>query len=262
LDTRAQSIARAWIGLLRRAGIDVGTLGQKEPCCGDIARRLGEDGLFEEHRDRCLRLFERYGIHEVVTSSPHCLYTIRNEYPRVAQEAPEPAGAPLRAFHYSELLARLLDEGALPWKGRLEAKVTYHDPCYLGRYGGVYDAPRRVLRAIEGVQLVEMAESGPHSRCCGGGGGRLWQEGLPGEGKMSEARIRQAADTGAEIVVTTCPLCLIMLDDARKTAGLERSLTVLDLNELVLRAVQSAPGPADGSGVVPNGFWGSHHRPT
>jgi Fe-S oxidoreductase len=206
--------------------VSFGTLGQKEGCCGDIARRVGEEGLFEEQADKTAGIFRKYGVSEVVTSSPHCFNLFKHEYP---------AGA-VRFRHYTQLLDELLGQGRLAPLAPLDAVVTYHDPCYLGRYNHVYDAPRRLLRAIPGVRLVEMAHHGPDSLCCGGGGGRMWQE-LEGEKKLSEVRAREAAETGAQILVTACPYCLIMLEDALKTAGLEGRLAIMDLNEVLGRSL-------------------------
>lgn len=259
IDTRAQAIAHALVRLLQQAEVPFGILGKKEPCCGDIARRVGEDGLFEEQRDGCLRQLERFGVTRLVTSSPHCLHTFRNEYPRLGdagepspgdEEAGEGASswAVPEARHYVELLDQLLGTGKLRLSARLPVKVTFHDPCYLSRHNGVVEAPRRLLQAVPGLTLVEMPHHGRNSLCCGGGGGRMWQEELEAETKMSEIRIREAATTGADILVTACPLCLIMLEDARKTTELEDSLEVLDLNELLVRALGSAAGPDDTPG--------------
>jgi Fe-S oxidoreductase len=138
--------------------------------------------------------------------------------------------------HYTQVLAELVDAGLLGRAAAINRRVTYHDPCYLGRYNQIYDAPRRVIRAIPGVTLVEMEHWGPDSLCCGGGGGRMWQE-LEGEKRLSEVRIKEAAAVGAEILVTGCPYCLIMLEDAAKTADLEGGLKVMDLNELVAESL-------------------------
>jgi Fe-S oxidoreductase/nitrate reductase gamma subunit len=237
LDIRAQDLARSFARILGHAQIAFGTLGKKEPCCGDIARRVGEQGLFEEQMEGCLDLFERYHIRDVVTSSPHCLHTFRNEYP--AFQALKPSGEQVvfQARHYSQVLNELVTEGSIRFEKPLHKKVTYHDPCYLGRYNRIFDAPREVIRAIPGIELVEMAHNRANSLCCGGGGGRVWQEDLDAEVKMSEIRIREAEAAGAEIVITACPLCLIMLEDARKAAGLEDTLRVMDLNELVAFAL-------------------------
>ena len=238
MDTRAQQVARSLVQVLERAGVDLGTLGKKEPCCGEIARRLGEDGLFEDQLERGLALFARRKITDVVTSSPHCFHTLHNVYPRFEEHEEKTARAAPRARHYTQLLDELATAGELPLSGIDPTRVTYHDPCYLGRHNQIFEAPRRVLRAIPGVELVEMPRHGAHSLCCGGGGGRMWQEELDGEEKMSEVRVQEAAATGAQILVTACPLCLIMLDDARKTAGLEDTLEVMDLGELVAAALE------------------------
>jgi Fe-S oxidoreductase len=186
-------------------------------------------GLFVEQMEKCLDLFEKYDITEVVTSSPHCFHAFRNEYP-------EP---PFNTRHYTLLLRELIANGKLQFKERLESTVTYHDPCYLGRYNRIFDEPREIIRLIPGLNLVEMTHHGVDSLCCGGGGGRMWQD-LDGEVKMSEVRIREAEATGAQILITACPLCRIMLEDARKAAGLNEILQVMDLNELVSLALEGA----------------------
>lgn len=238
MDTRAQDLARALVKVLRHAGVAFGTLGKKEPCCGDIARRCGEDGLFEMKMEDCLDLFQKQEIREVVTSSPHCFHTFRNEYPAYqALRSPEER-VTFRPRHYTALLKELLDRGALAFEEPLPLKVTFHDPCYLGRHNRIFDVPRDIIGKIPGVELVEMVHNREDSLCCGGGGDRMWQEDMDADPKMSEIRIREAAATGAEVVVTACPLCLIMLEDARKTAGLEEGLKVMDLNELVVMALE------------------------
>lgn len=230
-DTRAQKPARAFVRILRYAGVSYGTLGQKETCCGDIARRAGEEGLFEEQVEKTAGLLERYGVSDLVTSSPHCFNLLKNEYP-----ARPDGAAPLRVRHYTQVLEELASRGLLNGARPLGLTVTFHDPCYLGRYNSIYDAPREVIRAVPGVRLVEMARHGRDSLCCGGGGARMWQE-LEGERRLAEVRIEEAAATGADAVVTACPYCLVMLEDAVKTADLEGRLKVMDLNELVARSL-------------------------
>ena len=225
-DDTAKGIARSFSRILQSAGVSFGVLGKKEPCCGDIARHTGEAGLFMEQTEKCLDLFARYDITDVVTSSPHCYHTFRNEYPE----------APFTARHYTLVLRDLITAGKLTFKSRPETTVTYHDPCYLGRYNQIYDEPRQIIRAIPGIKLVEMPHHRADSLCCGGGGGRMWQD-IKAEVKMSEVRLREAEATGARIVVTACPLCRIMLEDARKSLGLTEKLVVNDLNEIVLQAM-------------------------
>jgi Fe-S oxidoreductase/nitrate reductase gamma subunit len=244
-DTRAQRIARSLVEIFSRTGVSIGTLGKREPCCGDAALRLGEAGLFEEQREGCLRLLERSSVSRVVTSSPHCMHAMRNEYAATSPEPPATGHAALDVRHYVELLDELRGAGSLRLTRPVDARVTFHDPCYLGRYNGVFEAPRRLLRAVPGVEVVEMGHHGVDSTCCGGGGGRMWQGDSDGAGKISEMRIREAVSTGADILVTACPLCLVMLEDARKTAAVEDRIQVSDLGELVARAL----GPAGAEGV-------------
>jgi Fe-S oxidoreductase/nitrate reductase gamma subunit len=226
-DDTAKGIAQSFSKILWSAGVHFGILGKKEPCCGDIARRAGEVGLFVEQTEKCLDLFERYDITDVVTSSPHCFHTFRNEYPE----------APFTARHYTLVLRDLIAAGKLRFEKGAETTVTYHDPCYLGRYNQIYNEPREIIGAIPGMNLVEMTHHRADSLCCGGGGGRMWQD-IKAEVKMSDVRIREAEATGAQILVTACPLCRIMLEDARKAAGLNEKLQVMDLNELVLEALE------------------------
>jgi Fe-S oxidoreductase/nitrate reductase gamma subunit len=237
MDIRAQELARSFALILKHARAPFSILGKKEPCCGDIARRVGEDGLFEKQMDDCVELFQRYEIHDVVTSSPHCFHTFRNEYPAFQALKPPDEQVEFRVRHYTQILRELVASGSLKFERPLNVTVTYHDPCYLGRHNQVFNAPREVIGAIPGVQMVEMAHNRENSLCCGGGGDRIWQEDLDADVKMSEIRIREAEATGAEILITACPLCLIMLEDARKTTGLEDSLRVMDLNELVAMAL-------------------------
>lgn len=226
-DDTAQGIARSFSRILQEAGVHFGVLGKKEPCCGDIARRTGEWGLFFEQKEKCIDLFDKFEIRNVVTSSPHCFHTFQNEYPEGS----------FSVRHYTLVLHELIVNEKLRFNKGVEATVTYHDPCYLGRYNRIFVEPREVIRSIPGVSLVEMTHHGTDSLCCGGGGGRMWQD-LDGEVKMSEVRIREAEATHAQILVTACPLCRIMLEDARKVAGLEETLRVMDLNELILHALE------------------------
>jgi len=237
LDTRAQDLARSFVRILRHAGVHFGTLGKKEPCCGDIARRTGEDGLFEEQMTNCLDLFEQNTIRRLVTSSPHCFHTFRNDYPAFQALRPSDGNVILDVRHYTQVIRELVSNGSIRFEKPFDIRVSYHDPCYLGRYNRVYDEPREVIGSIPGIELVEMTHNRADSLCCGGGGGRMWQQDLDSQVKMSEVRIREAAQTGAKVLVTACPLCLIMLEDARKTASLEDTLRVMDLNELVSMAL-------------------------
>jgi Fe-S oxidoreductase len=226
-DDRARGIAQSFSEILKRSGVRFGILGKKEPCCGDIARRVGEFGLAEEQKEKCETLFDKYGITDIATSSPHCYHTLANDYPESS----------FRARHYTLVLKELLENGKFSFEKPLNVTVTFHDPCYLGRHNRIFDEPRDVIRAIPGVKLVEMDHCRADSLCCGGGGGRMWQD-LKGERKMSEVRIEQAEATGAQILITACPLCLIMLEDARKAVGSREGFRIMDLNELLLEALE------------------------
>ncbi len=239
LETRAQSIAQSLAAVFQTAGLSFRTLGKKEPCCGDLARQLGERGLFADQREKTLRALKKRGLGRVVVSSPHCYDTFVKTYPEALETAPEQTS--FRPLHYTQVLAELAEDGRLDFQGRTNLTATYHDPCYLARHNGIIDPPRRVLRAVPGLELREMADHGRDSLCCGGGGGRMWQElegqASPAQGTMAHRRLAQARATGAEVIVTACPLCLIMLEDGRKTGGFEDSLKVMDLAELTARAL-------------------------
>ena len=235
IDARAQGIAKSFSSILKHAGVNFGILGEKEPCCGDIARVVGEVGLFEEKKMNCLDLFGQYDIKDVVTSSPHCFHAFLNQYP-------QEKGFEVR--HYSLVLRELVGDGKLRFKTNGKVRVTYHDPCYLGRHNRIFEEPRQVIRSIPGTSLIEMVHHGPDSLCCGAGGGRMWQgKELDGETRMSEIRVREAHATGAEVLITACPLCLIMLEDALKTLGLDKELKIMDLNELVLGSLEQVGNP-------------------
>lgn len=226
-DPRCQGIARALARVFEAAGYDYTTLGAEEVCCGSEILRLGETGLFEELAETNKETFRELGIREVVATSPHCMNTFRKDY-----------GLEIPALHYSQVLAELVAAGRVPFGKEVPLRVAFHDPCYLGKQNGVYDAPREVLRSVPGVELVEFDRSRERSLCCEGGGGRMWLEGL-GEGERNaQLRVRDAAALGVDAVVTACPFCLLTLEDARKTVGLEESLEVIDLAELVERGLE------------------------
>ncbi|GAB4287023.1 MAG: hypothetical protein Kow0092_40230 [Deferrisomatales bacterium] len=231
-DPRCQESARALARLFAAAELEYTTLGSEEVCCGSEILRLGELGLFEELSETNKELFGELGFSEIVTTSPHCLNTFRNDY-----------GWSLRCLHYSQVLADLLADGRLALPREVPLRVAFHDPCYLGKQNGIYAPPRQVLARIPGVELVEFDRSRERSLCCEGGGGRMWLEGM-GEGERNaQLRVKDAAGMGVDAVVTACPFCLLTLEDARKTSGLEEAIQVVDLAELTARAL--GPG-ADG----------------
>jgi len=226
-DPRLQEITRAVARILRAAEVDYGLLFEGEHNAGNDVRRVGEEGLFEMLLEWNRQALGQARFRQIVTTDPHTYHALKYDY-----------GLGHEVLHHSELLDRLITGGRLPVRRRLDLTVTYHDPCYLGRYAGVYDPPRRVLRAL-GVRLVEMPRNRGGSFCCGAGGGRIWMEEIPGRGERpAEQRVREAAALpGVSVLVVACPKDLVMFRDAVKTTGLEGRLAVRDLAELVNEAV-------------------------
>jgi Fe-S oxidoreductase len=231
-DPRARRAARAAVRLLGRAGFAVALLGQAEVCCGDLALRAGRPDLAASLAERNLAALGATGATLVATSSPHCRQAFETWYPG--------AGRPT-ARHVVELLADALDGGRLQLGGSFRRRVAYHDPCYLGRHAGVYEAPRALLRAVPGLELVELPRSRESSLCCGGGGGGAWRE-TAREERHAVLRVDEALGAGVEVLATACPLCLLMLEDAVKVTGLEERLKVVDLCEILWAAAESEAG--------------------
>ena len=227
-DLQAQPAARALVRVLKAAGVDLGHLGTEETCCGNEVRRVGEKAMFEEMLvEEGRALLESVGARRIVTTSPHCFNTLKNEYGLHGIEV----------RHYTQVLAGLLQEGRLTLSGSLDKTVTYHDPCFLGKQNKVFEEPRAVLRAIPGLNFVEMDRNRERSLCCEGGGGRMWFEGTNTEDRLAFRRVQEAVDTGAEILAVACPFCLAMFSDAVKVKGLEERLKVMDIAELVAQAL-------------------------
>ena len=226
-----QGITRSLARALRTADVDYGILYEAERNSGNDVRRVGEEGLFELLRQKNTATLQQAHFNNLFTTDPHVYNTFKNEYPDL-NHGRHPVS------HHTELLATLLERGQLPVARRLSYRVTYHDPCYLGRYNGVYDPPRAVLQAL-GVELVEMRRSRRRSFCCGGGGGRVWMEEVgQAQSRPSENRVREAASLdGVECLVVACPKDYVMFTDALKTTGLEGKLFVKDVAELVEEAV-------------------------
>jgi Fe-S oxidoreductase len=223
-EKRGQRMARILAELLEKAGVSFGILGSEEDCDGNEVYMLGEMGLFQELAKRNTQKFKELGVKKVVTLSPHAYNSMKDKYPRLDD---------FEAFHYTQLLLELIQKGKIELS-ELKAKVTYHDPCFLGRYNSVYDAPRQILKSIPGIKLKEMNRSRENSFCCGGGSGNFVLDLLGrSEENPSRNRVREAHETGADILVVACPSCMIMLDDAVKDEGLEGELTVKDITELV-----------------------------
>jgi len=226
-DPRIQLVTRALAMTFERAGIVFGTMGADEMCCGHEIRRIGEaegaDSMVEEYHE----MFKEFKAQRMVTVSPHCYNAFKNEY----GEMPWPVQ------HYTQLLADMLDDGKLTFQNELGLKVTYHDPCFLGKHNGIFDEPRHILRALPGVEFEDLDRSRERSVCCEGGGGRMWAEGTNIEERLAHQRVRDAVDLGADVLAVACPFCLLTLEDAVKILGLESKLRVMDIMELVAQAV-------------------------
>jgi Fe-S oxidoreductase len=216
--------------VLKVAGVDFAVLGEAETCCGDPARRAGYEFQFQMMAEQNIEVFKSYGIKEIITSCPHCYNTIKNEYPRY--------GGNFKVFHYTQFIADLIRQGKLKLTQEVNSRLTFHDPCYLGRYNGVYQEPRQVLQAIPKTKLEEMQRSRNRGFCCGGGGGHMWIEEQPGTTKINQMRTEDILKTGADTVVTACPYCLQMLEESIEHKGIKDSLKAKDLIELVEAAIK------------------------
>lgn len=227
-DELNKKVSVAVAKLLEAAGVTFGILGVEEGCCGDSARRLGNEYLFQILAQQNIETMKNYGVRKIVTLCPHCYNTLKNEYPQF--------GGDFEVYHYTELFSRLVAEGRLKVKERMALEATYHDSCYLGRYNGLYEEPRRVLQAISSAPVKEMQRCRIRSFCCGGGGGRFWMEEHLGT-RINHARFEDVEKSGARLVVTSCPYCLTMMTDAIKEKGLEETYRARDLAELLKEAV-------------------------
>ncbi len=224
LEERSMKIAISVAKILKAAGANFAILGPEETCCGEPARRLGNEYLFQMQAVKNIELLKNYGVKKVVTSCPHCFNTIKNEYPQF--------GGEFEVVHHTELIATLLKEGKLHLTPQISGRVTYHDSCYLGRHNDIYEPPRRILFAVSQSKLVEMGRSRRNGFCCGAGGGRYWMEERIGK-RISEARIEHVLEVRADTVATACPYCLQMFEDAIKAKGAEESLKARDIAEIV-----------------------------
>ena len=224
-DPRSQEIARAMVSVFNSLDIDFATLGNEERCSGDHVLRLGERGLFEMLAQHNISMFEKFDTQKILTLCPHCFNTFKNDNPYSDKR--------FNVQHYTEFLAETIENGKLKPSRPLNQKVTYHDPCFLGKRNDIYEAPRRILRAIKDLELVEMKRTRENSFCCGGGAGRTWTEDSTPEKRPSVSRIREALELGAEVIATACPFCVITLEDAVKVLDVEDKIVVKDILELL-----------------------------
>jgi Fe-S oxidoreductase len=229
-DPRVIPATRAMARVLECAGVSFGILYEDEQNAGNDLRRIGEEGLFEMLSERNQKSLASARFQQIVTTDPHTYHVLKNEYPKIGQRR--------RVLHSTELLVQLFQAARLPVPLRREPRLTYHDPCYLGRYNGIFEAPRRVLSWL-GSTVVELPRNRNSSYCCGAGGGRIWMEDMPGiRERPAENRVREAAQLeGVRTLVVTCPKDLVMFQDAIKTTGLEKKLVVKEISELVVQAI-------------------------
>jgi Fe-S oxidoreductase len=228
LDPHNQPVSRAMVKILRAAGVDFATLGQEETCNCEWARRAGEEHLFQEATAQIIETLRPYKFQKILTQCPHCFNTFKNDYPQF--------GVAYEVVHHSRFIARLLREGRLKLSKPLVETITYHDPCYLGRYNDEYDAPRQALGAISGAGLVEMPRSRRRGLCCGGGGAQVWME-TEQEEPVSQIRLDEAMSLAPDIVGTACPFCKLMFDDAAGTMGVVETVAIRDIAELVAESL-------------------------
>jgi Fe-S oxidoreductase len=227
-DPRLKKVAQATASILGKAGVDFGILGPAENCCGESVRKAGNEALFKRLARENIKTFIDRGVKKILVSSPHCYHTFKNEYAEFKVN--------FEVVHISQYLRELLVEGRLRPTKEYGKRVTYHDPCYLGRHNGIFDEPREVLKGIPGLELREMSESRENSLCCGMGGGRIWMETAKGE-RFSDLRLQQAIGVGAEVLATSCPYCITQFEDSRLALKDSETLQIKDITEILQEAI-------------------------
>ncbi len=228
-DLRNQEAARIMASLFTTMNLNFTSLGSEEWCCGDHMLRMGEKGLFEELANHNLEMFQKIKANKIITLSPHCYNTFKNDRPY--------SDAKLDVEHYTQFLADTIKQGKLKPTKRVERKVAYHDPCFLGKRNEIFDAPRQVLQALPGLTLVEMRRTKQSSFCCGGGAGRVWTEEAEPDKRPCVERVKEALDLGADTVAVACPYCVTTLEDAVKVLDVENKIAVKDIIELVKETI-------------------------
>jgi succinate dehydrogenase/fumarate reductase iron-sulfur protein len=228
-DPRNQEVARTMVEVFNKMGVDFATLGTEEWCCGDHMLRLGEKGLFEELATHNIEVFKKLKANTIVTLSPHCYNTFRNDKPYSDEK--------LNVQHYTQFLADAIKQGNISPARPVRRRVAYHDPCFLGKRNEVYDPPRQILGAIPGLQLVEMKRTRQSSFCCGGGAGRVWTEDAQPEKRPCVNRLKEALDLGVDTIAVACPYCVTTLEDAVKVLDVENKITVKDILELLKESI-------------------------
>jgi heterodisulfide reductase subunit D len=230
-DQRAQSITKAFVSILNKVGINYAILGSEEMCTGDPARRAGNEFMFQMMAYQNINLLNQYNVKKIITACPHCFNTLKNEYPDL--------GGSYDVVHHSSFLQDLLDQGKIiikeggAFKGK---KITYHDSCYLGRSNGIYEAPRKVIEALD-AELVEMKRCKSNGLCCGAGGSQMFKEEEAGNTRINWERTEEAVQSSAEVIAAACPFCNTMLTDGIKVKEKENDIKVLDIAELIAQSI-------------------------
>jgi Fe-S oxidoreductase len=228
-DDRAKKITKAFVKILNNAGVSFAVLGTEESCSGDPAKRAGNEFLFQMQAVTNIEVLNGYGIKKVVTACPHCFNTIKNEYPGL--------GGSYEVIHHTQFLNQLLEEGRITLEGGLYKgkRITYHDPCYLGRANNVYEAPRELIKKLD-AELVEMKNCKKRGLCCGAGGAQMFKEPEKGDKDVNVERTEQALETQPEIIAAACPFCNTMMTDGIKSKEKEASVAIMDIAELIAAA--------------------------
>lgn len=230
-DQRAQKITKAFITILNKVGTKYAILGKEEMCTGDPARRSGNEFMFQMMAYQNIQILNGYGIKKIVTACPHCFNTLKNEYPEL--------GGTYEVIHHATFIQQLIDDGKIimtedgTFKGK---KITYHDSCYLGRANNIYEAPRKVLEALD-IALVEMKRCKSNGLCCGAGGAQMFKEEEKGDTRINLDRANEALETGASVIAAACPFCNTMMTDGVKNSNKEDEVQVLDIAELVAASI-------------------------
>ena len=228
-DDRAKKITKAFVKILNSINVDFAVLGQEESCSGDPAKRAGNEFLFQMQAISNIEVLNSYDVKTIVTTCPHCFNTIKNEYPSL--------GGNYKVYHHTQFLKKLLNEGRLKIKGGSYKgkRITYHDPCYLGRANNEYEAPRELIAKLE-AELIEMKRCKSNGLCCGAGGAQMFKDAEKGNKEVNIERTEDVKETNTEVVATGCPFCNTMLTDGAKTIEEERKISVMDISELIAKA--------------------------
>ena len=227
-DPDVKTVARSVATIFNKLKINYGIIGTEAKCCGESIRKAGHEDTFQSLAQNNINLFTSNGVKTVVVSSPHCYHTFKNEYPEL--------GGKFEVIHITQYLASLIDEGKLKLSKKVNKKVIYSDPCYLGRHNNIYDEPRKVLESIPGLELIEFPDARENGLYCGGGGGRIWMDTPKGE-RFSDIRVEQAAAKGADTIAIACPYCFLNYRDSVLSMGKAETMQVKDVAELVVEAI-------------------------